>query len=141
MVVDPDTGVETTGVCGTPSAASVSIPPGWGIRVRQPNVAGAKTKIFISGAHDPTVHISVPKKRSSGTYPGYWYSLPYNSAAQTYEDLCIEIGGGLGPVTVERGYAYAGAIINNRSDAPHRKRNNSNPGGAVELVYRQLMRN
>ncbi len=91
-VVDPTTGVETTGICGTPSAASVSIPPGWGIRVRQPNVAGAKAQIFISGAHDPTLHINVPPRRSSGTYPGYWYSLPYNSTAQTYEDLCIEIG-------------------------------------------------
>jgi hypothetical protein len=91
-VVDPNTGVATSGICGTPSAASVSIPPGWGIRVRQPNVAGAKPQIFISGAHDPTVHISVSKKRSSGTYPGYWYSLPYNSTAQTYEDLCTEIG-------------------------------------------------
>ena len=91
-VVDPNTGVAITGICGTASAASVLIPPGWGIRVRQPNVAGAKTQIFISGAHDPSLHISVPKKRSSGAYPGYWYSVPYNSTARTYDDLCIEIG-------------------------------------------------
>lgn len=91
-VVDGVTGAASVQECGSPGAASLVIPVGAGIRIRQPNVAGAKTKIVLSGAHNPAVSITIPKKHAGGAYQGYWFSLPYNTTAVTVQDLCAQIG-------------------------------------------------
>src|SRR5439155_21584981 len=76
--VDPSTGVVTTGTCGNPSAAALNLIPGVGIRIRQPNVAGARTRIVIVGAHDPSLRISVNPQRPGDWWTvGNWYSVPY----------------------------------------------------------------
>jgi len=93
-VIDPGTGTPSIGTCGTASASSVLLVPGWGIKIRQPNVTGARTKIVIVGAHDPALRISVSKKRTSGAADtvGYWFSVPPNTTAVTYGNLCHQVG-------------------------------------------------
>jgi hypothetical protein len=91
-LVNPSTGAITSGTCGNPSADALTFVPGWGIKIRQPNVTGAKTQIVIVGAHDPNLRIFVDPQRAGDPNPGYWYSVPYNTSAVTYQDLCNQIG-------------------------------------------------
>jgi len=91
LMIDPNTGLPNTQLCGTPGAAATSLIPGRGIRVRVPNAAGARTKIVIAGSHDPNLPINVPRA-GSGNIGTFWYSVPYHTTAGTVRALCDQIG-------------------------------------------------
>jgi hypothetical protein len=112
--VNPANGVVTTGTCGT-SSANFPLLEGVGVRIRQPNVAGARAQIVIVGAHDPDFRVSVDPQRLGDWWTvGYWYSVPYNSKAKTFIDLCHELNltaggankGGFMRLLPQTGYSF-----------------------------------
>src|SRR5262249_51438008 len=88
--IDPNTGIARNATCGTFGANNFVLVVGRGIRIKQPNVAGAQTKVLIVGAHDPNVLITVP--RYAGGVGELWFSVPLNSTAITAGDLCLSAG-------------------------------------------------
>ena len=91
VMVDPVTGDSTQVACGTSSADALALIPGRGIRIRQPNVAGAPTSIHIEGSHDASVSITIPDA-GAGNIGNTWVALPYNSTAATAADFCEQSG-------------------------------------------------
>jgi hypothetical protein len=89
--IDPVTGAATQVSCGTSAANAMALVPGQGIRIRQPDVAGAPTSIHIEGSHDASVSITIPDA-GAGNIGSTWVALPYNSTAATAEDLCTQSG-------------------------------------------------
>jgi len=91
-IVNAGSGTPTSATCGTPAAGTTLLPTdGRGVRIRQPNVAGALTSIIIVGSHNPTLAVSVPKA-STGTAGDFWFSVPYHTTAVSFNDLCLSSG-------------------------------------------------
>jgi len=89
--LNPITGAFTQGVCGTPSAISLTLVPGRCVQVRQPNAATAPTSVLIVGSHDPSLAITIPAA-GNGQVGTVWYSVPYHATAYTVNDLCLQAG-------------------------------------------------
>lgn len=90
-VLNETTGLPTTVSCGSTAAAALTLIPGKGLQIRQPNVAGAPTSIIIVGSHNPTLSITVPKS-GTGQIGNYWFSVPYHTTAVSANDLCLSSG-------------------------------------------------
>ncbi len=90
-VLDESTGAYTTVLCGTSAANALTLVPGKGIQISQPNTSGAPSSIPIFGSHDPSRSITVPKA-GKGQIGNYWFSVPYHATALTANDLCLQAG-------------------------------------------------
>jgi hypothetical protein len=89
--IDPVTGASTVVSCGTSGAEAMILNPGQGIRIRQPDVAGAPTSILIAGSHDANVSITIPDA-GAGNIGSAWVSIPYHTLAENANDFCLQSG-------------------------------------------------
>jgi len=91
-VVAAATGVAASATCGSATANTTPLPAdGRGVRVRQPNVAGAISSGIIVGSHNPSLSLTVPDA-GTGTAGDFWFSVPYHTTAVTFNDLCLSSG-------------------------------------------------
>ena len=90
--ITPATGSPTTATCGTTTANGTLLPTdGRGVRIRQPNIAGAPASVIIVGSHNPSLAITVPAS-GSGSIGDYWLGVPYHTTAVNMNDLCLSAG-------------------------------------------------
>jgi hypothetical protein len=90
-VLNETTGAFTTVQCGTSAANALTLIPGKGLSLRQPNLTGAPTSIIIVGSHNPTLSLTIPDA-GAGQVGSFWFAVPYHTTAVSANDLCLSIG-------------------------------------------------
>jgi hypothetical protein len=85
-----DTGIPSTQTCGTATANAMTLIPGAGLQVTNPN--GGLTSIIVVGSHNPTLGITVPDAPTTVPTGNFWFSVPYHTTAVTMNDLCLSAG-------------------------------------------------